>query len=115
MGLYQRHFSENFPKISQKLIRRPIFQDSCEQTCTCRNGVAIKNRGVKIILSFPHSLKYASPLALRHVSVLGIFLVRIFPHSDLIRSDKEYLSVFSPNAAKHGPEKTSNTDTYHAV
>ena len=31
--------------------------------------------------------------------------VRIFPHSDWIRRDAEYLSVFSPHAGKHGPEK----------
>ena len=33
------------------------------------------------------------------------FLVRIFPHSDWIRRNTEYLSVFSPNAGKYGPEK----------
>ena len=33
------------------------------------------------------------------------FLVRIFPHSDWIWSDTEYLYTFSPNAGKHGPEK----------
>ena len=39
------------------------------------------------------------------VSIFGVFLVRIFPHSDGIRRDTEYLSVFSPNAGKCGPEK----------
>ena len=39
------------------------------------------------------------------VSVFGVFLVRIFPHSDWIRIDNPYLSVFSPNAEKYGPEK----------
>ena len=29
--------------------------------------------------------------------------------------DAEYLTVFSPNAGKHGPEKTSYLDTCHAV
>ena len=43
------------------------------------------------------------------------FLVRIFPHSDRIRRDTKYLSVFSPNAGKYGPEKTSYLDTFHAV
>ena len=33
------------------------------------------------------------------------FLVRIFP----------YLSVFSPNTRKYGPEKTLYLDTFHAV
>ena len=32
------------------------------------------------------------------------FLVRIFPHSDWLRSHMRYLSVFSRNAEKHGPE-----------
>ena len=35
------------------------------------------------------------------VSVFGVILVRIFPHSDWIK----YLSVFNPNAGKCGPEK----------
>ena len=43
------------------------------------------------------------------------FLVRIFPHSDWIRRDTEYLSVFSPNAGKYGPEKSLYYDTFHAV
>ena len=34
------------------------------------------------------------------VSVFGVILARIFPHSNWIRRDKEYLSVFSPNAEK---------------
>ena len=42
-------------------------------------------------------------------------LVRIFPHSDWIRKDTSYLSVFSPNAGKYGPEKTPYLDTFHTV
>ena len=49
------------------------------------------------------------------VSVLGVFLVRIFPHSDWIRRNTEYLPVFSTNATQYGPKKTPNTDTFHAV
>ena len=33
----------------------------------------------------------------------------------VIRRDKEYLSVFSPNAGKYGTEKTPYLDTFHAV
>ena len=40
------------------------------------------------------------------------FLIRIFLHSDRIRVDTEYISVFSPNAAKYGPEKTPYLDTF---
>ena len=43
------------------------------------------------------------------------FLVRIFPHSDWVRSYTPYLSVFSPNARKYGPQKTLYLDTFHAV
>ena len=38
------------------------------------------------------------------VSVFGVFLVRIFPHSVWIWGDAEYLSVFSPNVGKYRPE-----------
>ena len=41
------------------------------------------------------------------VSKYGVFLVRIFPHSDWIRRDTSYLSVFSPNAGKYELEKNS--------
>ena len=37
-----------------------------------------------------------------------IFLALILPHT-------LYLSVFSPNAEKYGPEKTPYLDTFHAV
>ena len=43
------------------------------------------------------------------------FLVRIFSHSDSIRRDTEYLSVFSPNAGKYGQEKPPYLNTFHAV
>ena len=33
------------------------------------------------------------------------FLVRLFPHSDWLRRDTKYLSIFSPNAGKYGPGK----------
>ena len=49
------------------------------------------------------------------MSVFGVFLVRIFPHSDWIRTDTEYLSVFSPNCGKIRIRKTENTDIFHAV
>ena len=39
------------------------------------------------------------------VSVFGVFLVGIFLHSNWIRRDIPYLSVFSQNARKYGTEK----------
>ena len=46
---------------------------------------------------------------------MEFFLFRIFPHSDWIRRYTEYLSAFSPNAVKCGPETTPYIDTFHAV
>ena len=43
------------------------------------------------------------------------FLVRIFSHSDYMRRDNPYLSVFSPNAGKCGPEKTLYFEPFHAL
>ena len=48
--------------------------------------------------------------------VFGVFLVRIFPHSDRTPRDTEYLSVFSLNAGKYGPDRLcTNTGTFCAV
>ena len=44
-----------------------------------------------------------------------LFLVRILPHSDLIRIVTSYLSVFSSNEGKCGPEITPYLDTFHAL
>ena len=46
---------------------------------------------------------------------MEFFLVRIFPHSDWIRRDTSYLSVFSPSAEKYRPAKTPYLVTFHAV
>ena len=64
--------------------------------------------GPFVILSF-HITQQLLPIYLTNtawkVSVFGVFLVRTFPHSDWIRRDSLYLSVFSPNAGKGGPKK----------
>ena len=49
------------------------------------------------------------------MSVFGVFLVRIFPHSKWICRDAEYLSVFSPDAWQYAPGKTPNMDVFCAV
>ena len=43
--------------------------------------------------------------------ITEFFLVRISPHSNWI----SYLSIFSPNAGKYGPDKTTYLDTFQAV
>ena len=49
------------------------------------------------------------------VSVFGVILVRIFPHSDLMRRDTPYVSVFSPKCEKIRTRITPNADTFYAV
>ena len=49
------------------------------------------------------------------VQIRSFFLVSISRHLDWIRRYAEYLSVFSSNAGKYGPEKTPYLDTFHAV
>ena len=39
------------------------------------------------------------------MSIFNVFLIRVFLHLDWIRRDTLYLSVFSSNAEKYGPEK----------
>ena len=48
------------------------------------------------------------------VFVFGVILVLIFSHSDWIRRDKEFHTLFSPNARKIWT-RIPNTDTFHAV
>ena len=51
----------------------------------------------------------------KSVQIRSFFPVRIFPHSDWIQSDTEYLSLFSPNSGKYRLEKTLYLDTFHSV
>ena len=64
---------------------------------------AFTSECVFTILLTNSSLRLHETYTAWKVFVFGAFLVRIFPHSDWIRRDK-YLSVFSPNAGKYGPE-----------
>ena len=45
----------------------------------------------------------------------GVFSDPYFPAFGLNRRDTSYLSIFSPNARKYGPEKTPYLDTFHTV
>ena len=51
---------------------------------------------------------------MREVSVIGIFLVRIFLHLDWVLRDTPYLSAFSSNAGKYGLEKLRKSNSYVA-
>ena len=81
---------------------------------SCTFNLRPVRRGFKRINKIP-DINHNTNLVQKHnnimcttilkVSVLGVFLVRIFPHSNWIRRDSPYLSVFSLNAGKYGPEK----------
>ena len=81
----------------------------------CRNVILAWNR---LILHRYWSHKYfwnsIHSLLLHCVkmSVFGVILVCIFPHSDWTRRDTPYLCVFSPNAGKYGPEFSPNAGKY---
>ena len=49
------------------------------------------------------------------MSKYGVISGPSFPVLGLSRRDTEYLSVFSPNTGKYGPEITPYLDTFHAV
>ena len=46
---------------------------------------------------------------------LKFFLIRILPYLDWLRRFTSYISAFSPNMGKYGPEKTPYLDSFHAV
>ena len=55
-------------------------------------------------------------LALREKRLkMEFFLVRIFLYLNWKRRFAEYISVFTPNEGKYGPEKTRYLDTLHVV
>ena len=63
-------------------------------------------------------LRYHCLKRVRIRSYSGGHFFLIFPHSDWLRRDREYLSVFSPNAGKCGKmwtRITPYTDTFYAV
>ena len=63
-------------------------------------------KGFLITLKFAkESLNIKVTNTVWKVYVLEVFLACIFPHSNWLRRDTPYLSVFSLNTGKYGPEK----------
>ena len=89
------------------ILQRPIPVDTWRRATSYGVAATLKRRRVftgMFEIKVPEILQEHFITAWK-VSVLGLFVVRIFPHSDLIRRDTSYLSVFSPNARKCRPEK----------
>ena len=66
------------------------------------------------------------PVTTWKMSVFGVFLVRIFPHTDWMQMDTPHLSLFNPDrysislriqsgVGKIRTGKTPNTETFYAV
>ena len=66
---------------------------------------------VSVSLLYAFSVKMSINNAWK-VSKFGVFSGPYFP---LFGLNALYLSVFSPNSGKYGPEKTPYLDTFHAV
>ena len=79
----------------------------CETYTETMNCLKVFPKEPDIIASFEYCVK--------SVQMRSFFLVRIFPYSDWVRRDTPYISVFSPNEVKYGPEKTPYLDTFHLV
>ena len=111
---FSKHFSWILYKLEHCLSSCPMTQQHS------RNFLQI-NQPTKVfgeipdvysfdIISNSLSTMFQSSLSLDiftawKMSVFVVFLVRIFPYLDWIRRDTDYLSIFSPNAWKYGPEK----------
>ena len=62
-----------------------------------------------ILISWSQPVKMSCVTLRENCPNTEVFLVRIFPNSDWIRRDTEYLSAFSPNAAESGKIRTRKT------
>ena len=47
--------------------------------------------------------------------LIVVIILNCWNNKHCVKRDTEYLSVFSPNAAKYGPEKPPYLDTFYAV
>ena len=90
--------SKRLHKFSQKNIHIP-------QRTSEKRKRKKKNKETLSFVNGTSSLREKS-------SYTKFFLVLIFQHLDWIWRDTEYLSVFSSNTGKYGPEKTPYLDTF---
>ena len=67
---------------------------------------------------FKYGTEFVLVCIFRHISCLSIFRLNAptnRPGKNSVFGHFSYLSVFSPNVGKYGPEKTPYLDTFHAV
>ena len=79
-----------------------VFKSGLSKFCE-RQTLKEANQ-IRRIFFHVHSWILYSSFTAWKVSIFGVILARIFLHSDWIRRDTSYLSIFSPKARKYGPE-----------
>ena len=102
--LQHKRFCVNFVKY----LRIPFCTEYPQATASLSTFDSVPLYSYEEVVTVLVSLRASSPNT-------EFFLIRIFMHSDWIRTATEYLSVFSPNTGKYGPEKTPYLDTFHTV
>ena len=102
----QFYYSKCIPNVSFKFI-------SCQEIC--KYYLVISNCNFCMRRCFKYKYEGIKMSLREKWPNTELLLVRIFPHTDWIRIDTSYLSVFSPYAAKYGPEITSYLVTFTAV
>ena len=87
------NFPQNFSKCSNKLPSKRSKQQLVLYCSACTTNKNIfKSSNQAIVITWKGF-------------VFGDFLVHIFPHSDWLMRDTEYLSAFSPKAGKYAKER----------
>ena len=95
-----------WPHLLKKLKWKTLFFVQC-------NSKSPTKITPTITVTKHSNIKYIQ--CVKSIQIRVFFLVSIFPHSQWIRRDIPYLSVFNPNAGKYGPEKTPYLDTFRTV
>ena len=104
--------------LETSLISRKIFRMSIQKTpyqTLFELGVGVQNYSVDFVAAIHDHDFGQNPVDIFSDTLIlpencpntELFLVRNFPHSDWIRRDTEYLSVFSPNAGKIWTRRSS--------
>ena len=92
--------TDDFEQISHNIFHRWLWASKCRLGIAERRFLKRSNNFLITRLCRGSFLKTTA----WKVSVLGVILVCIFQHADWLRRDMEYLSIFSSNSGKYGPE-----------
>ena len=119
IGTFTLYFAQSSLKLERLVFKIRILwcrTHSCSWRLSVKVSLMLNNPfPVPFICKLKHTSVHLIPTLREKCPNTEFFLVRIFPHWNWIRTDTEYLSVFSLNAVRYGPEKTQYLDTLHDV